>query len=164
MGTRITEVKTVKVNHGCVDNPVYLNWLGTNGGRNFWLFGVVQTEILDVGVTGEFFPAQNDIENAIGNGEYLGKEAQPELIVGAYVDLEDVRGLKGLMMSPDVLMLTNPTTWQNVTQVAGVDVMEGAKWQRVKVAPQTFKVLETNQTKVNVELTLLLPTINIQQQ
>lgn len=135
-------------------NPVYLNWLGTNGGRNFWLFDLNQSDVLEVKDLGEFTQKPVDLSTDIGNGEYLGKSATPELICSAYLENADIIGLKGLLMSPDVLILTNKDNWQ----------FEAPKWKRVKVLPQTFKVLETWSTHSEIEVTLLLPTINIQQQ
>ena len=161
---RVTEIKTIKYNNTCAyRNPVYLNWLGTNGGRNFWLFDTMQNDVLEVQDTGEFTPQVVDLATDIGNGEYLGKTAIPELICRAYLELEDIRGLKGLLMSPDVLMLTNNETWQTDNTTTS-PVSHLPKWKRVKLLPQTFKVLNTNQTHAEIEVTLLLPTINIQTQ
>jgi hypothetical protein len=160
---RITEIKTIKIDCDCKVNPVYLQWQGTNGGANFWLFHTVQAEVENVAITGDFYPYIAELEDALGNGEVLSKEALPQLIIGAYLDVEDISGginpsnppaLKGLLRSPNVLMLMNPTTWET----------DGPQWMRVKVAPGTFKILETNQTKAQIELTLLFPTINIQSQ
>lgn len=159
----ITEIKTIKIDHECKTNPVYLFWQGTNSGPNYWLFHKVQTEVEEIEDVGEFFPYVDDLETALGNAETIGKNSQPELVIGAYVDVEDLSqgvmpntfpGLKGLLRSPNVLMLTNLDTWEE----------EGPKWMRVRVAPGTFKILDTDQAKARIELTLLLPTINIQQQ
>lgn len=164
MAIVVTEVRTIKIDHECKDNPVYLAWLGTDGNWNYWLFHKVQTEALDTEVTGEFVPYISDLEDAIGNGEYMGKESTPQLIVGANVDEEDIgkgilpsqynQGLKSLINSPYVQMLSNPDTWE----------ADGVKWMRVKVVPGTFKIIDTNQSRATIELTLLLPTYNIQQQ
>ena len=160
---QITEIKTIKIDCDCKVNPVYLQWQGTNGGANFWLFHTVQAEVETISITGDFFPYSDDLANDLGNGEVLSKEALPQLIIGAYLDVEDLSGgvnpssvpaLKGLLRSPNVLMLVNPTTWE----------VDGTQWMRVRVAPATFKILETNQTKAQIELTLLFPTINIQSQ
>lgn len=161
--TQITEVKKIKYNCDCVQNPVYLQWQGSNGGANYWLFHTVQAEVDDVDINGQYFPYVEDIETAIGNGETQSKSAQPTLIVGGYIDVEDISGgvlpfanpcIKGLLRSPNVLMLTNPLTWET----------DGAKWIRIRVAAGTFKILDTNQTKALIEVTLLLPTINLQTQ
>lgn len=162
-GITITEIKTIKYNDVCAyANPIYLNWLGTNGGRNYWLFDKVQSDLLEVQDTGEFTQQIEDLETDLGNGEYLGKEASPQLICKAYLELSDIRGLKGLLMSPDVLMLTNPDTWLTDNPTSPPTPL--TKWKRVKVLPQTYKVLETNATHAEIEITLLLPTINIQTQ
>lgn len=163
MATRITEIKSIKIDCGCKDNPVFLYWRGTNGSINYWLFHTVQAEIETSGVNSEFFPYVEDLATAYSNQETLDKTSRPSLIVGGHIDVEDLGigvvpgswpGLKGLIRSMDVGMLTNPETWET----------EGPKWIRVKVLPGTFKVLDTNQTKAQVEFTLQLPTINIQGQ
>ncbi|MES2397938.1 MAG: hypothetical protein V4549_18140 [Bacteroidota bacterium] len=160
---RLTEQKKVKINSSCENaNPVYLNWLGTNGGRNFWLFDTMQEDVLEVVSEGEFTPQTIDLATDLGNGEYTGKGATPELVCHAYLELADIRGLKGLLMSPDVLMLTNPETWATDNPTSPPSPLP--KWKRVKVLPQTYKVLSTNSTHAEIELTLLLPTINIQTQ
>ncbi len=160
----VTEFKVVKYKGECqYKNPVYLNWLGTNGGRNFWLFDKVQDDILEVTDIGEFTSQTVDLSTDLGNGNYLGKDAVPQLVCHAVLEVADIRGLKGLLMSPDVLMLTNPDTWTTDNTDTSPPSAKPI-WKRVKVLPQTFKVLETNQTHAEIELTLLLPNINIQQQ
>ena len=162
MGTRITEIKNLKVFDQCVKNPVYIQWRGTNGGINYWLFHHVQTELLDTELNGEFAPYIDDLENATGTAVVMGKNATPGLIIGATVDAEDITqgvnpslppGLKGLIMSTDVKMLMNVETWAT----------EGPKWMDVKVQPGSFKILETTSNKANIELTLVLPSIYTQQ-
>lgn len=160
---RLIELKKVKINSSCqYKNPVYLNWLGTNGGRNFWLFDISQSDILEVTDTGEFVPQTVDLAIDLGNGNYIGKDASPQLVCFAYLEVSDLQGLKGLLMSPDVLMLTNPETWQTDNDTSPPSPLP--KWKRVKVLPQTYKVLETNGTHAEIEITLILPTVNIQQQ
>lgn len=163
MGTIITEIKTVKIDCDCKESPVYLYWRGTNGSINYWLFHTVQAEAETSDVTAEFFPYVEELEEAFTNRETLQKEDTPFIIVGGYIDVEDLGkgvkpsdypGLKGLIRSIDVGMLLNPDTWES----------EGPNWMRVKVAPGTFKILDTNQTKAQIEFTLLLPSINIQSQ
>jgi hypothetical protein len=159
----ITEIKTIKIDCACKDNPVYLQWRGTNGGINYWLFHSVQTEVETSSVKSDFFPYVGELEDAFSNEETLSKGSQPSLIVGGYIDVEDLGkgfkpsdapGLKGLIRSLDVSILMNPETWQD----------SAPQWMRVKVAPGTFKILDTNQTKAQIEFTLLLPSINIQTQ
>jgi hypothetical protein len=150
---RITEIKTIDVNDECVDNPVYLKWLNTLGGFSQWLFGTMQTDIIQTSVDGEYMTNINDdLENSIGGNEYISKDAQPQLVIGANVPVSKMDGMKGLIMSPKVLMLSNPNTWQT----------DGAKWIRVRVQTGSFIVLKTNETRNQVEMVLLLPKLNIQ--
>lgn len=163
MATKITETLTIKIDCSCKKNPVYLTWQGTNGGYNYWLFHEVQSEAEEDSIAGEFAPYIADLENALGNAEVITKDSKPQLTVGAYLDAEDLTAgvnpknrpqLKGLLRSPNVFMLMNPDTWKT----------ESPKWMRVRVAPQTFKIIDTNQSKAQIELTLLMPTVNIQSQ
>lgn len=150
---RVTEKKRIKIDHSCAtDNPVYLNWLGGAGGRNYWLFKLRQQYGLNVNVLGTFSPYLKDIENAQGTTYDTGREAFPRLTVGAVVDREDAEGIQTVLYSPNVLMLMNPDTWQ----------VEGVKWQIVRVVPGSFKLWETDQTRVELEFTIELVEINVQ--
>lgn len=163
-GTIVTEVKTIKYFDTCeVKNPVYLDWLGTTGGRNYWLFDESQAEVLDVEETGEFQQRTENLETDTGLGNYTGKKAFPSLVCYAYLSLEDLRGIEGLLKSPDVLMLTNPDTW-TTDNLETSPPSEKPIWKRVKLLPETFKILDTTQNHAEIEFTLLLPEIYIQKQ
>lgn len=149
---RVTEKLRVKIDHGCTEQPIYLNWLGTSGGRNYWLFRTRQAYGLNTAVTGTFKPYLPDIENAQGTTYDTGRDASPRLTLGASLDIEDARGLDTLLYSPNVLMLANPETWES----------EGPKWQVVRVVPGSYKLRETDQTRAEVELTIELCEIFIQ--
>lgn len=150
--TRITEIKEIDVNTECVDNPVYLKWLNTQGGYSQWLFGKRQTKIIQTAVDGEYISDVDDLENSIGGEEYMGTNVQPAMIIGADLPIEKMDGIKGLLMSPKVLMLMNPDTWED----------EGAIWQRVRIQRGSFVILYTDETRHKIEMTVYQPKINIQ--
>lgn len=153
IATIITEIKEIDINTECVDNPVYLKWLNTSGGFSQWLFGKMQTDIIQTSVDGEYVTnIDDDLENSIGGDEYISKNAQPQLVIGANVPVEKMDGMKGLLMSPKVLMLSNPDDWQT----------DGPKWIRVRIQTGSFIVLKSNETRNVVEMVLLLPKLNIQ--
>lgn len=149
---RVTEKKKILIDHNCVENPVYLNWLGGSGGRNYWLFKTRQQYGLTTSIKGQFEPYQDDIENAQGYSFETGRDATPRLIVGAVVDRASAEGIKTLLYSPNVLMLMNPNTWSS----------EGPIWQVVKPLPATFNLWPTDATRVELEFSIDLPKINVQ--
>ncbi len=149
---RVTEKKRVKISHACVDYPVFLNWLGVSGGRNYWLFGLRQERTKQVEVKGVAEPSLRDIENAKGYIFETGREVQPRLTVGAVVDAEDAEGIFKVLDSPHVLMLMNPDTWQT----------DGPIWQIVRPLAGSYKEGFTDDTRKNIEFTIEIPTLNIQ--
>lgn len=151
---RVTEQKFIDVDSECKDNPVYLQWWNTKGGPSYWLFHRNQTDLVNTSSAGEYIKNEPDMEYAIGGAEFLGKNADPSMLIGADVPISKMDGIKGLIISPKVLMLMNPETW--TTDVGG------PKWQRVKVQTGSFIVLKRTETRQRVELVLLLPEINVQ--
>lgn len=149
---RVTEKKRIKIDHSCVSLPVYLSWLGISGGRNYWLFKLRQAYGVNTQSRGEFSPYTPDIENAQGTVFSTGIEVNPRLTVGAVVDLEDAEGIETILYSNDVLRLMNPDTWQSV----------GPVWQVVRVVPGSFKLWDTDQSRVELEFSINLEPINTQ--
>ena len=153
MGVRLTEKKRIKIDNGCHVSPIYLNWLGTGGERNYWLFDYLQTHNINTSVVGNFQPYITDNTNAESYLIEIGRGAFKTIVCGAYVDIEDVEGIKTMLYSPNVLLLLNPTTWQ----------ADGPKWLGVKPLPGSFKLYDTDQKKTEIQFTLEFPEINIQQ-
>lgn len=150
---RVTEKKRIKINHGCVSQPVYLNWLNLAGGRDYWLFQKRQTYGLTSSVNGSFQPYTVDIENAVGSILETGRGANPKLTVGASsVLLEDLQGIQGILYSPNVLRLVNPDTWES----------EGPVWQIVRPVAGSFNLYNTDDVRTDLEVTLELEPLNIQ--
>jgi hypothetical protein len=152
MPQRYTEKKRIKINTECHENPVYLNWMGTGGERNYWLFHKLQTRNLNTSIVGVFTPFIIDNTTAEGYTIETSRNAIETLVCGAYVDIEDIEGIKTMLYSPNVLMLFNPLTWQT----------EGVKWINVKPLPGSFKLYDTDEIKAEIQFTLELVDINIQ--
>jgi hypothetical protein len=74
--SRLTEIKRLKVDHACVVNPIYINWLGAKGERNYWLFHRVQTKGLDTTVGNTFSKVVNDNTNIESYIEEITRTAE----------------------------------------------------------------------------------------
>jgi hypothetical protein len=150
----ITEVFAINYDKKCKDNPICLNWLGTDGSRNVWVFERLQTIGIDVQLNASYEKYIDDLETSQGSIVDLERTAKPSISMGGQIEIENIEGLKTLLYSIDVLMLVNPTTWQS----------EGVKWQKVRVVPASFKLYDTDQTTAEFQLTIQLENINIQTQ
>lgn len=149
----VTEKKIIKIDTECKENPIFISWLNTLGGREHWLFHKVQTEALVTSEAGTFEPFREDIEIARGNILDLSIDATPKLVVFALPDTEDLTGLKTIMYSPMVEILMNPSTWET----------DGPVWQIVRPEKGSFKIIDTNQVRNTLEITFTQPYINVQQ-
>ena len=143
----VTEKKTIKIDRECKENPVFISWLNTYGGREHWLFFKVQTKGLITQNDGSFEPYISDLTNARGQIVDISKNAVPILTVYCTVDIEDIEGIKTMLYSPCVEWLVNET---NLT------------WQTVHPQVGSFKLYDTTDLKATMQITLELPYINIQ--
>jgi len=144
---RVTEIKTIKIDRECKENPVFVSWLNTYGGREHWLFHKVQTKGIVTQNNGSFEAYISDLSTVRGQITDISKNATPLLIVNATVDIEDIEGIKTMLYSPcvEMLMNDNPITWQTVHPQVG-----------------SFKLYDTNELQATIQITLELPYINIQ--
>jgi hypothetical protein len=144
---RITEKKTIKIDRECKENPVFISWINTLGGREHWLFHKVQTKGIVTSNAGNYEPYISDLSIARGQITDISKNATPLLIVNATVDIEDIEGLKTMLYSPCVEMLVseNPIMWQTVRPQVG-----------------SFKLYDTTDVRATIQITLELPYIFIQ--
>jgi hypothetical protein len=143
----VTEKKTIKIDRECKENPVFISWLNTYGGREHWLFSKVQTKGLVTQNAGNFETYISDLSTSRGQISDISKNATPLLTVNCMVDVEDVEGIKTMLYSPCVEMLIsqNPIVWQTVRPQAG-----------------SFKLYDTSDIRANMQITFELPYINIQ--
>jgi len=146
---RITEIKTVKIDHDCKDVPIYLTWINKLGGYSYWLFERFNTETTRTRNVYQYENNILDLENAIGTNEVTSKDISPQLEVGAKIHISDMDGIRGLFESPKVLMLANPDTW----------TVDGAKWKRVIVNTGSLVVNETDKRYYDVSFKLDLPMV-----
>lgn len=146
---RVTEKKCVKIDRACKRNPVFVTWKTTLS-RAYWLFYCVQTEGLQTDLIDNFEPYTTDLENSQGQIIDLEIFAQPQLVLYAIVDTEDIPGFKTLIYSNSVQVLTNPETWQT----------DGPKWEIYRVKPGSFTILNTDEVRTEFEITFDKPYIN----
>ena len=143
----VTEIKTIKIDRECKENPVFISWLNTYGGREHWLFSKVQTKGLVTQNNGSFETYISDLTNSRGQINDISKNATPLLIINAYVDIEDIEGIKTMLYSPCVEMLVSESP---------------IKWNTVRPQVGSFKLYDTSDLKATIQITLELPYINIQ--
>ena len=143
----VTEIKTIKIDRECKENPIFISWLNTYGGREHWLFSKVQTKGLVTQNNGSFETYISDLSNSRGQINDISKNATPLLIINAYVDIEDIEGIKTMLYSPCVEMLISESP---------------IKWNPVRPQVGSFKLYDTSDLKATIQITLELPYINIQ--
>ena len=140
----LTETKQIKINQTCLERPLAVSWLNTLGGREHWVFSYNQIHTLDTQSGATYQPNIDNLETARTNIFDLQKFAQPKISVGANVDVEDIEGLKTILYS------------------ICVEIQTAQGWIGVRPETGSFKILETKDTKATIEMTFVLPDINIQ--
>jgi hypothetical protein len=143
----VTEKKTIKIDRECKENPIFISWLNTYGGREHWLFHKVQTKGIVTQNAGTYENYISDLSNSRGQINDISKNATPLLIVNAMVDIEDIEGIKTMLYSPCVEWLISQAP---------------IKWQTVRPQVGSFKLYDTTDLKATIQITLELPYINIQ--
>jgi len=143
----VTEKKTIKIDRECKENPIFISWLNTYGGREHWLFHKVQTKGIVTQNAGTYESYISDLSNSRGQINDISKNATPLLIINAMVDIEDIEGIKTMLYSPCVEWLISQAP---------------IKWQTVRPQVGSFKLYDTTDLKATIQITLELPYINIQ--
>jgi hypothetical protein len=147
-----SEVKRVKIDHDCRRNGVYLNWLGTDGSRNFWLFDRVQTITMDSESTGDFEPFVRNLGTQQGDVLDIGRTRRNKIVLTTYCTIEDAKGIASLLANINTLMLVNPETWET----------DGVIWESVRVQTGSYSLYNTNETHTNITITIERVGTNIQ--
>lgn len=144
----VTEIKNIKVNHCIPDNPVMLRWLNTLGGWEHWLFGTTQTEGLNTSFE-DYAVSNLNIETATSTSEKFISKAIDSLVLGAdNLTRNQILGLKTILYSPKVEILKS----------ASVPYI----WHTVIVQSGSFNIFETYSNRGEIEFTIELPEIQIQ--
>ncbi len=116
----ISEVKRIKIDHNCYNNPVFLVWKNTLGGWDHWLFYNAQTESLKTESIGEFTQPAYFIEQSEGLSKSLGVNANNTMILGANrLNDNQYLAIKDLITSPKIYKVETDGAKQIVLMKAG---------------------------------------------
>lgn len=118
----VTEKRVIKLEQGCVTNPVYLIWRGMNGGWNYWLFGWNQEYKHDGSTDTSYTKYVTDLQTCEGTFEVIQRTNLPSIKIGAQgINKRNYKGFESLMDSPKVQMLVSqsPLRWVNVELAPG---------------------------------------------
>ena len=128
MPVDITETITIEVREtGC--NPIYLGWLNSLGGRDYWLFEHNQLDRNEYSTIGTFEPPTTDLETAEGIKRVLGRTNFNTLgVFAGGLTRNQYDAIREVLQSPDVEQIFTDAT-------------------KIKVIPVTNSV--STQTKSN---------------
>jgi hypothetical protein len=140
------------VRRDCVENPIYINWLDSNGGRNYWLFEKNQVLTMDADTNSDFKPYFSDLETQNIDTQELNVSANEVVSVGGVCTLEKWQYLKTLFHSINVNVLTNFGQWET----------DGAKWKVVRIQKGSLSNWETKNKNVEFSFKIQTESINIQ--
>jgi len=145
----ITQPLTIKVDEPCNDPYVYIKWLNTLGGWDYWRFG--KDQVLSLSSSTEIEIDRNvfDWENDETIADTIKKSAVKRISFGATVEDSKVTGLVGLSTSTHIMLLTNLNPY---------------KWQTVVLQAGQFDIKRTKLRGAELKFTISLPQVNIQQQ
>jgi len=155
IGQKLLESITIKVEEYCATNgsTVFLKWKGLSGAWNYWLFENLQVYTQESQSAGTFEPVLIDIETDQSNADFISKESQESIRIGAHgISVNNWNGIKSLANSPKVYMLTGGDYAAAEPEYT---------WQTVRVRNNTVTKKSKNST-FDVDLIIDLPkTYNI---
>jgi hypothetical protein len=140
----LTEEKFIRRKYACGTNEVLLTWRNSLGGWDYWLFEKRQfvDTVINNGVDFQPYVEQPGLtQDAI----LLNKTAFDVLTLGAsHLDNNDVQGLKGLIRSGEVYIVSYPVlAYERV-------ILQANTWQLIdtdrNLTELEFKLKKTNQT------------------
>lgn len=145
----ITQALKIKVNIPCKDPFVYVKWINSLGGWDYWRFG--KNQIISMATANDIIVDRNvfDWENGDTIADIIKKSAVENIRAGAIVGKTKIEGLRQIVTSPKVMMLVNPNPY---------------KWHTVIVNAGNFDIKQTKFGTSEIRLTFNLPERNIQQQ
>lgn len=145
----ITQPLIIKINKQCNDPYVYIKWLNTLGGWDYWRFG--HDQIKSISTSDEISIVRNvfDWENDDTIADIIKKNAIEKIAIGATVPTIKLNGLKGILKSIKIQMLVNNNPY---------------KWQTMILATGSFETKRTKNEFSELKFTLSYPETNIQRQ
>lgn len=139
----LTEEQPFQYENRCTKNPLYLRWLNTLGGWDYWLFEFNQVHEVTTRTGSLKVSYVDDISNTYNPSSVLKKSAGKSIVVGAEsLSQEEAQGIEDLSHSIEVQM------W-----------LGGTAWQTVQIQDGTFQVYQSNYASASVEFQLNLPPI-----
>lgn len=144
---RISELKEFYYhNQGCFKNPLYVRWLNTLGGWDYWLFEFDQSHGVKTKTETQVQNYVDDIGLVNSDIEVIEKSALPTIRVGAEgLTRDEAQGLEVLGYSVQVEMY-----------------LSTGSWQAVRIADGTFRVYRTLIHTSTIEFEIVKPNIQIQ--
>lgn len=145
----VTEQILVRYDRKCVNNDVYLRWIGLNGSWNYYKFRFSQDIVLDVQNANIVTQYVTDWQNSETIEQVISKSAAKKITVYAdELDINDIHGLQGLKYSPKVQILVSKSP---------------IKWQTILLNTSSFTEYNTQVGRSdNFSVTFNMPSINIQ--
>jgi len=141
----LTEEKFIRRKYACGKNEVLLTWRNSLGGWDYWLFENRQFIDTVINNGGDFQPYVNAPGFEEQDAILLNKNAYDVLTLGAsHLDNNDVQGLKGLIRSGEVYIVSYPVlAYERV-------ILQANTWQLIdtdrNLTELEFKLKKTNQT------------------
>ncbi|RKD19007.1 hypothetical protein BCY91_14110 [Pelobium manganitolerans] len=142
----VTESKKVKINNDCRKFPVYLCWVNTLGGWDYWLFESTQKIDLTTANVKTYDVYNEDLLKASATTETISKEAFEKITLGAVAEKDEFVHIRNVIMSPKVLLLIGQTP---------------VKWVTVQIE-QTSLSYQSKDEQIEFDFSILLPALNIQ--
>lgn len=129
---RVTEKKRIDVEFCTPQNPVCLKWINLLGGWDYWVFGKTQTIVQNSEILSDVLRPIDDLENSDTYSDVVSRSAVEKWILGvSQAPVVKVRGLRGLLKSPKVMLLVSqsPEQWQTVRVLGGDFPVEETLYQ-----------------------------------
>ena len=151
---RISEVKVIRRVQPCTDgNNIFLSWRNSRGGIEGFLFQSPYAQSMRVTDSNIIRLNPESIENDEAFISVISKQGGKELtLIAPSCDQQTREGLKSILTSPKVKMLTNPLTWDTLSD--GVPI--GPKWLEVIVSEGRFDMGDSDDDLYDFILTIEL--------
>lgn len=137
---RITELKLIKVNNSCFQNPIYLVWRNRLGGWDYWLFEKMQQFFIDTESLGTFKENFDSIADTTNPNWEIGKSARRRIVLGAQgLEPQEKTAILEVLLSPCVYIINSDLT---------VD-------RRVNIASGSFQEKKTDNNLEDIEFEII---------
>ena len=151
-----TETKKIRIDRECTySDPIFLAWINKYGAWDYWLFGARREDSLSIlkHERGEQVLSNYRIAQTLN--ETLKKDSQKvQMLTAVNIRAAEVEGIKGLLRSPFVQMLTNDGTFMSGQY--GSPAVAPA-WMTVIIKENTFNFGKHDQSNFVVQFELEFP-------